>query len=93
MITGTSAHDLRKYSLTLHCTKNSTSKERPAVAASSAICTASSSGGRPARAASAQDEELVEAFDTSSSYVVAEGAALGSSCTAHTCCYCTSKVA
>ena len=37
-----------------------TSIERPAVAASSAICTASSSGGRPARAASAQDEELVE---------------------------------
>lgn len=57
------------------CNRASTSMERPAVAASSAICTASSSGGRPAKAASAQDEELVVAFDTSSSYVVAEGAA------------------
>lgn len=44
-----------------------TSRDRPAVAASSAICTASSSGGKPARAASAQDEKVVDAFDTSSS--------------------------
>ena len=51
-----------------------TCNDRPAVAASSAICTASSSGGSPASAASAHEEDVEAALDTSSSYAVADGA-------------------